>query len=202
MFTGADAVATEYDAVVKTIDPIFRPYRKVFGHVRHCPTCACGQRLTLDSLLDHALPEPNTGCLIWLRAWSVTGYGHMVYEGRTWFAHRLAYTLAFGPIPSNLSVLHRCDMRACVNPTHLFLGTNDDNVADRCRKGRSSRLGNRGRLRPERSGHARLTWDLVREMRARYAQGGITQRQLAADYRCGHSTVGSVVSGHTWKEPT
>ncbi len=64
------------------------------------------------------------------------GYGLLTVGRVTWRAHRLAWTLAFGAIPEGAQVLHKCDTRDCVNPGHLWLGTNDDNVADKMAKGR------------------------------------------------------------------
>lgn len=79
------------------------------------------------------------GCWIWAGAvWGNNSYGCVKFNGRTWNAHRLAYSLEKGEIPAGLCVLHACDTPLCVNPDHLFLGTQKDNIADRARKGRTS----------------------------------------------------------------
>jgi hypothetical protein len=75
-------------------------------------------------------------CWIWTGPLSDLGYGKVMYRGRHWRAHRLAYTLSVGPIPTGVMVCHRCDVPACVNPAHLWLGTGLENVRDRDRKGR------------------------------------------------------------------
>jgi hypothetical protein len=64
------------------------------------------------------------------------GYGIQQFQGKVWRAHRLAWTLAYGPIPDDLCVLHHCDNRSCVNVDHLFLGTRGDNARDMVAKGR------------------------------------------------------------------
>jgi hypothetical protein len=87
----------------------------------------------------YAIPEPNSGCHLWLGHINNSGYAHVNRRGKMILGHRLAWTVAKGPIPSGLQVLHRCDVRACVNPDHLFTGTNDHNVADKVAKGRQAR---------------------------------------------------------------
>lgn len=81
----------------------------------------------------------DTGCLEWV-AKAVTSFGYgRLNAGRDGFnfkAHRVAWALAFGPIPNNLFVLHKCDNPKCVNVDHLFLGTNQDNMDDMHNKGR------------------------------------------------------------------
>ena len=84
-------------------------------------------------------PEPMTGCHLWIGGADPDGYGVISRQGRRGKqerAHRVAYELFVGPIPDGICVLHRCDTPACVNPEHLFLGTNLDNVRDRDAKGR------------------------------------------------------------------
>ena len=92
----------------------------------------------LERLLALSCPEPNTGCWLFAgREWSHNGYGRIRYRGRWWRAHRLAYKLLKGRLRRGKQVLHRCDTPACLNPDHLWQGTNRTNAKDRHRKGRT-----------------------------------------------------------------
>jgi hypothetical protein len=79
------------------------------------------------------------GCWEWIGVKARNGYGLFTVSGRRLGAHRVVYTLIRGEIPEGFCVLHQCDNPGCVNPEHLFLGTNADNVADRNAKGRTAR---------------------------------------------------------------
>jgi hypothetical protein len=80
-------------------------------------------------LAHYTEPEPLTGCHIWHGA-LLNGYGALRYQGRRRQAHRLAWMLKYGPIPAGMILCHRCNVRRCVNPDHLALGTRADNNAD------------------------------------------------------------------------
>ena len=93
--------------------------------------------MKIDCIFDLCVPEPNSGC--WLWSGDVNGGGYARVEP---FRHRNgqreAWRAAFGD-PGDAHVLHRCDMRCCLNPDHLFLGSNADNVADKVAKSRQAR---------------------------------------------------------------
>jgi hypothetical protein len=79
------------------------------------------------------------GCHVWTGARNIWGYGRLKCDGVMLSAHRVAWELANGLIPDGQSVLHRCDVRRCVNPAHLFLGTQEDNMRDMFAKGRQAK---------------------------------------------------------------
>lgn len=121
-------------------------------------------------------------------------------------AHRLSYQLFCGPIPPGMYVCHTCDVKPCVNPTHLFVGTHRDNVDDMVRKGRQARGDGHGsRLHPERvargenQGLSKLDWNSVREIR-RLRTAGWTYRELAERFGVDYTNIGHIVTGKTWRE--
>lgn len=120
----------------------------------------------------------------------VSGYGVLWRNGNNYGAHRMAWELANGPIPNNLWVLHRCDNPPCCNPSHLFLGTQAENDADRTTKGRSSR----GNCHPD----AKLNDGAVREARRRFAAGE-RARDLAVEFGVSPTTLWQAATRKTWK---
>ena len=84
-------------------------------------------------------PHPK-GCWVWTGTLTDNGYGECTASGRAVKAHRMSYFIANGCLPPVLHVCHHCDNRSCVNPAHLWLGTNYDNILDRCAKGRSPKM--------------------------------------------------------------
>src|SRR5256885_74384 len=93
-----------------------------------------------------------SGCWEWVGSKRELGYGQVRYKGRSARAHRIAWELTFGEIPDGRSVLHKCDNPPCINPDHLFLGTQQDNVDDMFRKGRQKTPGN-GKAKSSASCH-------------------------------------------------
>lgn len=133
-------------------------------------------------------------CWLWWGHIDALGYGRLVYPGES-KAHRASWRIHCGAIPDGMKVLHRCDVRSCVNPNHLFLGTQEANVRDMIAKGRQ-------RFPTPRHGEAnpmsRLTARHVAEIRRRYAAGGITMAELASEYGVATMTVQRALRGTSW----
>lgn len=152
--------------------------------------------------------EKTDSCWLWRGCLNAQGYGNFRHRGRSQLTNRVAYELATGTIPpTGLDVCHRCDVPACVNPDHLFLGTRSDNVRDMVQKGRGNPA--RGdqsgaRKHPERlgrgetSGMSKLTDEAVRLIRAERA-AGTTISALARRLRVVRTTIREVAAGRAWK---
>jgi hypothetical protein len=147
-------------------------------------------------LLASARVGSATECWPWLRAKYRNGYGQYGHGGgRNELAHRLAFRIFNGPIPPGMDVCHTCDVRACVNPAHLFLGTRADNLRDAARKNRLSRTHQkRGSAHPA----AKLTEADIPVIRARIATGE-AKRWVAADYGVSDCLIGLIARRRAWR---
>jgi hypothetical protein len=131
------------------------------------------------------------GCWLWTASQDAIGYGAFRAQRRLHRAHRMAWMLTHGEIPAGLCVCHRCDVRACVRPGHLFLGTHQENIRDRDAKGRQARL--RGSL----AGAAKATEANVLEIRSRHGRGE-SIAGIARAIGLSTSQVGRIVRGESW----
>ena len=133
------------------------------------------------------MPEPNSGCWLWLGGMKGTrsNYGNVKVNKQSFRAHRVAWTRVHGPIPDGLGVLHACDTPPCVNPDHLFLGTQKDNNRDMARKCRYGYL-------------ATLTAEQVLAIRGAYRQG-VKSPALASRFKVNRTTICRIVRGLTWR---
>ncbi len=147
---------------------------------------------------DTAGPD---GCWPWTGFRNDAGYGLIGgrREQRAARAHRVSWELSHGPIPPGLVVCHHCDNPPCVNPAHLFIGTQADNSRDMVRKGRANRDPLPRASQPMGSRHysAKLTEASVREVRQRVARGE-RQVALAVEYGVAPTTICAAVKGRNW----
>jgi len=138
------------------------------------------------------------GCWIWTGAKRTPknpgSYGKFATGGHkkqtNYAAHRYAWILKNGPIPDGFCVLHKCDNRLCVNPDHLFIGTQQDNADDMVSKGRSRRGGNHP--------HARLSESTVRRIKDAFKEGQ-SCISLANEFMVRYVTVQAIIHNRTWK---
>lgn len=130
-----------------------------------------------------------TGCWEWTAGKQSTfGYGMISLDRkRGTTAHRVSWMLFRGPIPEGMFVCHKCDNPPCVNPDHLFLGTQQDNMTDKVRKNRH--------LPGERHPGAKLTADQVRAIRL----DNRNRDEIARDYSMTRSSIEKIQLGQTWR---
>lgn len=155
--------------------------------------------------------KKSDGCWEWQSTKGSGGYGMFWFQGRTRPAHKISYIIDHGigymDIPSNLFVCHECDNRRCVRPDHLWLGTNDDNMADMVAKGRSpkgdrnaSRIAGGAYQRGQLNGRAKLTPEQVLDIRSRpiirrYGHWTALAREFGVD----PVTIQMAAKGRKWK---
>lgn len=143
----------------------------------------------LERFWRHIEPDTNGGCWLWSGTLLDVGYGQFSVNRAKTSAHRFSWESLRGPIPSGMFICHRCDVRACVNPDHLFLGTQADNMRDAAHKGRVSRGDNHL--------NAVVNETIVREIRA-LAEAGQKPAQIAKTYGLKRTTVGAIVRRRAW----
>lgn len=136
----------------------------------------------------------SSGCWEWTAGHNTLGYGvaWSPKAGRAMLAHRVAWELTRGAIPDGALALHRCDNPACVNPAHLFLGTDGDNMRDAAAKNRLNHGG-------EHNGNHTATVDQVQAIREMYSRGNVTLIQLAKRFGMSKPGIHHIVRRNVWK---
>ncbi len=157
-----------------------------------------------DYLLARMEIDPDRGCWLWTKS-VIRGYGTLgagiCGQAR---AHRAAYEAFIGPIPDGMVVCHRCDVPRCINPSHLFLGSQADNIMDMVSKKRHSngRISKHPNMpKGERMGQAKLTDAIVADIRRR-ARSGEGFRALSREFGVDHAIISLAARGITWSHVT
>jgi len=138
---------------------------------------------TLKAFTDMIDKKCHESCWEWQGAITSGGYGEFRIDGHTYPAHRISYVLFFGDIPEGMLVCHKCDNPRCVNPYHLFIGTQKDNLQDASRKGRLIGVGRNGRFTNEQ----------IVSIREEYKVGNTTHRALAKKYKTSHQNINFIL---------
>lgn len=147
-----------------------------------------------EKFKESVFPNPVTKCWMWMACTNRRNYGIMGIVSAPWLAHRYSYERFVGPIPDGLEVLHNCDNPSCVNPDHLRVGTQTENMRDMDMRGRRVNTPQRG----ERHGCSKLTADNVNSIRLRHSSPKDTAT-LALEFGVSTSAVRRIISGKNWK---
>lgn len=203
----------------------------LYPNTRICPQCrqffevripsdhrvycsrSCGYRARRSGPLvaDHFWSKVDRSggphaCWPWSTGPFRSGYGVFRVNGKQRLTHRIAWEVVNGPIPDGLFVCHHCDNPPCCNPSHFFLGTNADNMADMRAKGRQARgqqvvrRDPRNCTRGEQHPSAKLTKVAAADIRRRYRNGEADQATLAAEYGVSQVSISKLLSGRTWRD--
>lgn len=121
-----------------------------------------------------------------------SGYGRIKLNQKYFYAHRYSFEVHNGPIPEGLCVCHKCDNRKCVNPNHLFFGTQQENIADMCRKKRNKKH--------EKHHNARLTMTKAREIRNLCSEKKLSHTEIAKLFGVKREAISKIHQGIRWKE--
>lgn len=144
-----------------------------------------------DRLMRKISINAARGCWDWVGSKDMDGYGRIRIEKKLRGAHRVSFAIHIGPIPDDMCVCHTCDNPGCINPEHLFLGTNADNTYDRNAKGRTARQTGAS------NGQSKITDDDVIAIRAVKARWGVNTR-LAAQYGVSQPLISQIRAGKRW----
>jgi hypothetical protein len=150
----------------------------------------------LERIENLFIPEPNSGCWLWLGALTEHGYGRATVRDKKILAHRWVYQATTGEPIGDKCLCHRCDTPACVNPDHMFVGTPLDNTRDAARKGRLHRW--RNTRAGEGNPAAVLTEQMVREMREVRSGTGASYAVIARRFGVSWRGAHAAIRGETW----
>ncbi len=146
-------------------------------------------RIPIAEKIDrNSVKLPESGCWLWIGSLTNNGYGRMTFGAKTEFlAHRVSYEQKYGKIPDGKFALHKCDVKSCVNPDHIFIGTQQENMTDKVKKNRQAK--------GESHGMSKLTKEQATE--AKFS--GAKTSELAKKFNCSAVIIRQIRSGLYWR---
>ena len=135
--------------------------------------------------------KSNDKCWNWTGCCDKDGYGHIGVNGKLIRSHRFSWILKNGTVPDEIYVLHKCDNPKCVNPSHLFLGTQQDNIKDKIYKNRQAK--------GEKNGSSKLTVNQVKQIRHLCREGQLTQVKIGKIFHINQTTVSRICTIKNWR---
>jgi hypothetical protein len=145
--------------------------------------------VTKSRIVEKIEAVPIAGCWIWTGTITSRGYGQLLSNNKKMYAHRAAFEAFVGDIPEGMVVCHTCDNVHCVNPDHLFLGTQKDNLQDMKEKGRSTA--------GEKNKQSKLSEDDVKAIK-HWLNHGVSEYQLSKSFDVSRSAINAIKLGKSW----
>ena len=173
-----------------------KPFKRKNPNAQFCSLACCFSKSPEERFWDKVIKSDVPGeCWKWTGSKNNCGYGTFGVNYKTITAHRFSYALHNGQIPDGMLICHKCDNPSCVNPSHLWLGTNADNTKDRESKGRGNYT---NPAKGEKHWNVKLSESDVQKIRELIFLGN-TNRHIAKMYNMSEAQISKIITGKTWK---
>lgn len=151
----------------------------------------CNSKIPFEDKYEVVHLNMDTPCWIMKTKAHPGGYARISVNRKRMLAHRYSWSIVYGEIPEGQQINHKCDNRKCVNPEHLFIGTQLDNMLDMASKNRQPKDSNE---------NFKLSYEIAREIRSLYATGDYSKTKLAKIFKVHFTTIDRIIRNRYWKD--